>query len=601
MSDIIARALANSAKARIVNVQDYGAKGDGVTDDGPAIRAAVNYALQNDLTVYFPTATYVINSVQTTTVSGFQVSAGIVHDVVQSGGNGHLHLLFAKGAILKFTAANTSYPTYAIYVNEKNPGWVSTPDTFTLENARIQVTNVNCGGILIRDTAAPILRDVLVEGPSSQTLGLGLSSTADGIRFENTNESGQQYFCEGIRCRNVMTRGFQTQYHFTINGGTNSFMESSFIDVEAHLDQNNATGFLFENCQHTRSTFINCGGWQGAASGGVMFSFNNTLDPVPLFISAWCENTGSGTLPLFHCVAGYSHIISISESLAGNSTLTDTYWGLQLTSYGSYITRTTTNMNTANWLSNPSGQRGLAGWTPSTSGWSTDIQDGWPGWAFVYTGNQASTLTSYYIPNRPSGQQNWSVSCEYLNSNSGSNTIQLIAYDSNFNNLGVFASANLHAYVSWNQLAWVKGQTPANTAYIAVQINVTSYGGTLNVSRIKLCPTVFFPFYSDEASTNPVWLGQVSQTINSGTVYQNTYGVPITIYLPAYATTPGTAGTVTAAFGSTNTPSTLYTQQIAGSTTSSQPGMCVLRVPPNWYYKFTASGVTFGTPSIVGE
>ena len=51
----------------IINVKDWGAKGDGVTDDGPSINAAVAYAYslgtapQNGLIVFLPPGTYFVD------------------------------------------------------------------------------------------------------------------------------------------------------------------------------------------------------------------------------------------------------------------------------------------------------------------------------------------------------------------------------------------------------------------------------------------------------------------------------------------------------------------------------------------------------------
>ena len=78
----------------------------------------------------------------------------------------------------------------------------------------------------------------------------------------------------------------------------------------------------------------------------------------------------------------------------------------------------------------------------------------------------------------------------------------------------------------------------------------------------------------------------------SAAVYQNTNLVPIIIYQPAYATTSGTAGSVVTALGSSSSPGTLFTQWVNGSTTSSLPEVIQLRVPPGWYYSFTATGAT---------
>jgi hypothetical protein len=44
--------------ADAVNVKDFGAVGDGAADDGPAIRAAIAYAVANGKAVYFPKANY---------------------------------------------------------------------------------------------------------------------------------------------------------------------------------------------------------------------------------------------------------------------------------------------------------------------------------------------------------------------------------------------------------------------------------------------------------------------------------------------------------------------------------------------------------------
>ncbi|MEM3553849.1 MAG: hypothetical protein QW658_02690, partial [Candidatus Bathyarchaeia archaeon] len=86
---------------------------------------------------------------------------------------------------------------------------------------------------------------------------------------------------------------------------------------------------------------------------------------------------------------------------------------------------------------------------------------------------------------------------------------------------------------------------------------------------------------------------------SSATVYQNTNPFDIRIYLPAYATTSGTAGSVAIALGSTSTPSTIGTKFINGSTSSSATEIIELVVPAGWYYEFTSTGVTFGTATVL--
>lgn len=50
----------------VVNVLDYDAVGDGVTDDTDAIQEALNYAEESGLPLYFPTGTYLVSSTITT-------------------------------------------------------------------------------------------------------------------------------------------------------------------------------------------------------------------------------------------------------------------------------------------------------------------------------------------------------------------------------------------------------------------------------------------------------------------------------------------------------------------------------------------------------
>jgi len=94
-------------------------------------------------------------------------------------------------------------------------------------------------------------------------------------------------------------------------------------------------------------------------------------------------------------------------------------------------------------------------------------------------------------------------------------------------------------------------------------------------------------------------------SITSGTVYQNQNPTKVRIYLPVYATTSGTAGSVSVAMGNNQSnaspPSipTIYTKFINGSTSSSAPEVVTVEVPAGWYYSFTGSGVTFGTPTVL--
>ena len=57
----------NDSGETTVNVKDFGAKGDGVTNDQAAIQAASNYATANNASLYFPDGTYLHSSTLTFT------------------------------------------------------------------------------------------------------------------------------------------------------------------------------------------------------------------------------------------------------------------------------------------------------------------------------------------------------------------------------------------------------------------------------------------------------------------------------------------------------------------------------------------------------
>ncbi len=102
-----------------------------------------------------------------------------------------------------------------------------------------------------------------------------------------------------------------------------------------------------------------------------------------------------------------------------------------------------------------------------------------------------------------------------------------------------------------------------------------------NVQGITLTPTI---------SANPPV---------TATVYQNTNPFDIEILLPVYATTAGTAGTVAWGISATSTVTEMTPRYVNGATSSTAVDIITVRVPAGWYYEFTASGVTFGTATVL--
>ena len=150
----------------------------------------------------------------------------------------------------------------------------------------------------------------------------------------------------------------------------------------------------------------------------------------------------------------------------------------------------------------------------------------------------------------------------------------------------------------------------------AVLIRLTAIGNTAYINSTNSLPIGFQyggaagqVFNKNGTITNAVGGGvttgtiptAISPTVASGTVYQNTTNSYQTLTLPFYASTAGTAGSVTINMGTSSTPGTWTTVYVSGSTSSTACTNYTLRVPPQWYYEVVVSGATIGTVNGVQE
>jgi len=85
-----------------------------------------------------------------------------------------------------------------------------------------------------------------------------------------------------------------------------------------------------------------------------------------------------------------------------------------------------------------------------------------------------------------------------------------------------------------------------------------------------------------------------------GTVYQNVNPFEIELHIPVFSITSGLSGTVTVYKGPTSPPAQVGTMLVSGETSSSNPQIVTLRVPPWWYYKINVSGATVGQATVFG-
>ena len=89
----------------------------------------------------------------------------------------------------------------------------------------------------------------------------------------------------------------------------------------------------------------------------------------------------------------------------------------------------------------------------------------------------------------------------------------------------------------------------------------------------------------------------------SSTVQQNTSGIDYDLVIPVYASTSGTPGTVQVVVGPNSDGYTdAFINQyvyVSGSTTSSAVQLITIRIPAWFYFYFTLSKVTNGTPTVI--
>ena len=149
---------------------------------------------------------------------------------------------------------------------------------------------------------------------------------------------------------------------------------------------------------------------------------------------------------------------------------------------------------------------------------------------------------------------------------------------------GINANGNYYAFVVQGNVPLKIGQI-SNSSFNSVSLMPPDSVYTALYSNLIL-PSGFTYLPAPTLSANPPV---------SGTVYQNTNPYDIRIYLPVYASTSGTAGTVAYGEDASSTVTEMTPKFISGSTSSTSVEIVDLVVPAGHYFEFTGSGVTFGT------
>lgn len=158
----LALAYANATPEQKINVRDYGAKGDGLSDDTAAIRAAIAAVPVSGGTVYLPCGTYLLSSGLTITTGHTTItSEDTCATLKMTGGNGFVALTIrgrglTKGAALTRDTSSNSFTvgtgelktlgitpgSYAIVSDQAVPS--NGPNSPPIETQQvIKITSVN--------------------------------------------------------------------------------------------------------------------------------------------------------------------------------------------------------------------------------------------------------------------------------------------------------------------------------------------------------------------------------------------------------------------------------------------------------------------------
>ena len=139
--------------ASVINVKDYGATGDGTTDDKADIQAAIDAVPTNGGRVYFPAGTYIVSGVLTvTTANTTLLGEGAGSDHVNESGATRIKGSSTSGAVIRIQDQGCSIKDLTVTATDardaasssSNYGiWVEGEDTSTATVARTVIERVH--------------------------------------------------------------------------------------------------------------------------------------------------------------------------------------------------------------------------------------------------------------------------------------------------------------------------------------------------------------------------------------------------------------------------------------------------------------------------
>lgn len=260
--------------AREFNVMDFGAVGDGTTNDYTAVAAAVTAIVANKGgTLVFPYRPL-----------GYALGSSVVINTGLYAGGGGITLALNGNT---FTPTHTGWcfdvPTN--YFGTNNGAIFGQKPVYIIgDGATINGTSSALGGIRLQDTVAWKIQDIAV---NNYTTGTAVQLLITSNDLSTWNEHGQLSRVRGSYNLNGI-------YGKSTNS-TGSFLGNRLEDVVFEGKVNNHKNFNFEGLWFD-SLFINCGGYvnQLGATGGACFYLNGGFTGAT-FINPYVDVGNTGT------------------------------------------------------------------------------------------------------------------------------------------------------------------------------------------------------------------------------------------------------------------------------------------------------------------
>ena len=188
----------------VINVKDYGATGDGTTDDTAAIQAALNVGQGN--VVYFPEGQYIVSSSlimkSQTTVRGERRG-----QLQQTGTHQNYFGDYVNGVLIKYTGQWACFQmigTSSDRITEckfESIGLWGAPATVTLTFADYKPLHLNSRAFTAHYGSGHVWRDVWFSGFGYAGIELGIEGTYNGTAYTaNVSTQGQPNNCKIRDC-----------------------------------------------------------------------------------------------------------------------------------------------------------------------------------------------------------------------------------------------------------------------------------------------------------------------------------------------------------------------------------------------------------------